>query len=113
MMKLNYILGRAGAGKTHKVYEEIKERLSKSDNNKLILLVPEQFTLQGEADLISKMNLSGIMRLEVLSFSRLGFNILNEMGGMKKTTIETIGKLMILRKLLEENLDELQVFKKG
>lgn len=113
MMKLNYILGRSGVGKTHRVYEEINERLSKNENNKLILLVPEQFTLQGEADLISKMNLSGIMRLEVLSFSRLGFNILNEMGGMKKTTIETIGKLMILRKLLEENLDELQVFKKG
>ena len=112
-MNLNYILGRSGVGKTHKIYEDIKVRLSESDNNKLVLLVPEQFTLQGEADLISKMNLAGIMRLEVLSFSRMGFNILNELGGNKKTTIETIGKLMILRKLLEENKNELQVFTKG
>lgn len=112
-MKLRYILGRSGVGKTHKVYTEIKERLKEDKNNKLILLVPEQFTLQGEADFISKMDLDGIMRLEVLSFSRLGFNVLNEVGGMKKATVETIGKLMILRKLLEENLEELQVFKKG
>ncbi len=112
-MKVRYILGRSGTGKTQQVYREIKERLKTNDNNKLILLVPEQFTLEGEADLISKMDLDGIMRLEVLSFSRIGFNILNEVGGIKRTTIEDIGKIMIMRKLFEENLKELQVFKKG
>lgn len=112
-MKLRYILGRSGTGKTQEVYREIKERLKTKDSNKLVLLVPEQFTLEGEADLISKMNLDGIMRLEVLSFSRIAFNILNEVGGIKRTTIEDIGKIMIMRKLFEENLKELQVFKKG
>ena len=112
-MKLRYVLGRAGTGKTQKIYEEIKDRLKRDDKNKLILLVPEQFTLEGEADFISKMNLDGIMRLEVLSFSRMGFSILNETGGIKRTAIEDIGKIMILRKLFEENLEELQVFKKG
>ncbi|AFS78915.1 ATP-dependent helicase/deoxyribonuclease, subunit B [Gottschalkia acidurici 9a] len=112
-MKVRYILGRSGTGKTHRVYEEIKYRLEESDTNKLILLVPEQFTLQGEADLISKMNLDGIMRLEVLSFSTLGFKVLNEVGGIKKIPINELGKIMILRKLFEENSGDLEVFKKG
>lgn len=113
MVKVRYILGRGATGKTQKIYGEIKEELKNNDTNKLILLVPEQFTLEGEADLISKMDLQGIMRLEVLSFSRMAYNILNEVGGIKKTTIEDIGKVMIIRKLFEENLDQLQVFKKG
>lgn len=112
-MKLRYILGRAGTGKTQKIYKEIKERLKNKESNKLVLLVPEQFTLEGETDLITKMNLEGIMRLEVLSFTRLGVNILNEVGGIRRTTIEDIGKIMILRKLFEENLEDLEVFKKG
>lgn len=112
-MGLRYILGRTDTGKTHLVYEEIKKELNRDEHNKLILLVPEQFTLEAEADLISKMDLDGIMRLEVLSFSRLAVSILNEVGGIKKTAIDTIGKIMILRKLFEENLDELEVFKKG
>ena len=112
-MKVRYILGRGATGKTQKIYQEIKEKLADRQNNKLILLVPEQFTLEGEADLISKMDLQGIMRLEVLSFSRMAYNILNEVGGIKKTTIEDIGKVMIIRKLFEENLENLQVFKKG
>ncbi|KNF09410.1 ATP-dependent helicase/deoxyribonuclease subunit B [Gottschalkia purinilytica] len=112
-MKLRYILGRSGVGKTHRVLQEIKYRLEENDTNKLILLVPEQFTLQAEADLISKMNLDGIMRVEVLSFQRLGYKVLNEVGGIKKSTINELGKIMILRKLFEENSGNLSVFKKG
>ena len=112
-MGLRYILGRTDTGKTHMIYEEMKSELQKDEHNKLILLVPEQFTLEAEADLISKTNLDGILRLEVLSFSSLSRNVLNEVGGIKKTAIDTIGKVMILRKLFEENLDELEVFKKG
>ena len=94
-MNIRYILGRAGVGKTHKIYEEIRDELKTNSTNKLILLVPEQFTLEGEADLISKMNLDGIMRLEVLSFSRLGFKVLNEVGGITKSSINELGKVMI------------------
>ncbi|WIV10639.1 helicase-exonuclease AddAB subunit AddB [Proteiniborus sp. MB09-C3] len=112
-MRIRYILGRAGSGKTHRVLDEIEYRLKEKNNNKLILLVPEQFTLQAEADLIFKKNLEGIMRVEVLSFQRLGYKILNETGGIKKTAINELGKIMVLRKLFEENSKSLTVFNKA
>lgn len=112
-MKIRFILGRAGAGKTHRVLDEIEYRLKEKSNHKLILLVPEQFTLQAEADLIFKKNLEGIMRVEVLSFQRLGYKVLNEMGGIKKTAINELGKIMVLRKLFEENTKTLTIFNKA
>ncbi|SCG83697.1 ATP-dependent nuclease subunit B [Proteiniborus sp. DW1] len=112
-MKIRYILGRAGSGKTSRILDEIEYRLKEKSNHKLILLVPEQFTLQAEADLIFKKNLQGIMRVEVLSFQRLGYKVLNEVGGIKKTAINELGKIMVLRKLFEENAKDLTVFNKA
>ncbi|MFA5524784.1 MAG: ATP-dependent helicase/deoxyribonuclease subunit B, partial [Tissierellales bacterium] len=112
-MKIRYLLGRAGSGKTHRVLDEIEYRIKEKDDHKLILLVPEQFTLQAEADLIFKKNFEGIMRVEVLSFQRLGYKVLNETGGIKKTAINELGKIMVLRKLFEENAKNLTVFNKA
>ncbi len=112
-MKIRYILGRAGSGKTSRVLDEIEYRLKEKSNHRLILLVPEQFTLQAEADLIFKKKLQGIMRVEVLSFQRLGYKVLNEAGGIKKTAIGELGKIMVLRKLFEENAKDLSVFNKA
>ncbi len=112
-MKIRYILGRAGSGKTHRVLDEIEYRIKEKSNHRLILLVPEQFTLQAEADLIFKKNLEGIMRVEVISFQRLGYKVLNEAGGIKKTAINELGKIMVLRKLFEENSKNLTVFNKA
>lgn len=112
-MKLRFILGRAGSGKTHRILDEIEYRLKENNNHKLVLIVPEQFTLQAEADLIFKKNLEGIMRVEVLSFQRLGYKVLNEAGGIKKTAINGLGKIMVLRKIFEENTKDLTVFRKA
>lgn len=112
-MKIRYIIGRAGSGKTQRVLDEIEYRLKEGGDNKLIFLVPEQFTLQAETDLIFKKNLDGIMRVEVLSFQRLGYKVLNEVGGIKKTAINELGKIMVLRKLFEENEKNLSVFNKA
>lgn len=112
-MKIRYILGRAGTGKTNRILDEIEYRLKENSNNKLFLLVPEQFTLQTEADLIFKKELEGIMRVEVLSFQRLGYKVLNEVGGIKRTAINELGKIMVLKKLFEENSKNLSVFNKA
>ncbi|MTI70016.1 MAG: helicase-exonuclease AddAB subunit AddB [Firmicutes bacterium] len=111
-MTMRYIIGRAKSGKNEKVLSEIKENIKKNTNKKLILLVPEQFTLQAEYDLISKMDLDGIMGLEVLSFKRLAYKVFNEVGGLKKIDINDLGKVMVLRNLFDEYFNELNVYKK-
>jgi ATP-dependent helicase/nuclease subunit B len=78
---IRYFLGRTGSGKSYRTMQEIVADLKKDSDYPLILLVPEQFTLQAERDLIEKMDLPGIMRVEVLSFTRLAFRVFNEVGG--------------------------------
>lgn len=110
---IRYFLGRTSSGKSYRMMEEIVEDLKNGGNYPLILLVPEQFTLQAERDLIEKMGLPGIMRVEVLSFTRLAFRVFNEVGGLTRTTISEQGKNMILRKIINENMESLTIYKKA
>ena len=84
-MGLMFIVGRAGSGKTHFCLREIAQRQLKSSNEKLFYIVPEQYTLQAEKDLIGLTENGVIMRAQVLSFSRLCYNILSLNGGLNKT----------------------------
>lgn len=111
-MLVRYILGRAGRGKTYRVFDEIKRTLSKTQTEKLILIVPEQFTLQAERDLIKHLQVPGIMRVEVLSFSRLAHNVFHEAGGITRIPINSQGKNMMLRKVVNEINDQLSIYQK-
>lgn len=110
-MTLRFILGRAGTGKTRFCLEEIVNKLKVSpEGEALILLVPEQATFQTERALLSASELKGIMRAEVLSFQRLAYRVLQEVGGMARIYIDELGKKMILRRFLERRKDKLRVF---
>ncbi len=109
-MGIHYITGRSGSGKTMQVYREIRRALERGDS-RLILMVPEQFTLQAERDLIRKLNLPGLLDVEVLSFSRLAHRVFNEVGGLTQIHINDQGRRMILRRLLDSCRDRLTVYK--
>jgi len=111
-MGFRYIIGRAGRGKTHYLLEEIQKKINQQ-TNRIILLVPEQFTLQAERDLIEKLNLPGLMGVEVLSFSRLAHYVFNEAGGLTRVYMNEQGKNMVLRKIVDEVNKDLTVYKKA
>ncbi|HHU69633.1 MAG TPA: helicase-exonuclease AddAB subunit AddB, partial [Thermoanaerobacterales bacterium] len=111
-MILQFILGRAGTGKTYYCLNEITEQLKKSPQGApLILLVPEQATLLTEKTLLSFSDIKGIMRAEVLSFQRMTYRVLNEVGGGAKAHIGDLGKKMLIRRLLQKHKDELKIFR--
>ncbi|SDK95154.1 helicase-exonuclease AddAB subunit AddB [Natronincola ferrireducens] len=110
-MGITYITGRAGAGKSHYVLSAIKERIQEGQEHPLFLMVPEQFTLQAERDLIEKQQLDGIMGAEVLSFTRLAHRVFHEVGGLTKTPINDIGKTMIIKRILDEYKEDLKIYK--
>jgi len=112
-LAVRYILGRAGKGKSHQIFREIEQNLQNGGKQRLILLVPEQFTLQSERDLIQKLNLPGIMRVEVLSVSRLAVRVFNEVGGLTRTLLNEQGKNMVLRKIIDEVSSDLTIYKKA
>lgn len=110
-MTVRYILGRAGKGKSRLVFKEIKKDLSRGGEYKLLLLVPEQYTLQAERDLIAHLSMPGIMRAEVLSITRLAERVFTQAGGITRTLLNEQGKTMILRKIMDDNNRDLSIFK--
>ena len=110
---LRYIVGRAGSGKSYQVLGEIKQSIEQGSEEPLILLVPEQYTLQAERDLIQKLQLPGIMQVEVLSFTRLAQRVFAEVGGLTRVMIDEQGKHMILRRVINQNLNLLTIYKQA
>ena len=80
-MSVTFVLGRAGAGKTHFCIQGAAARLRDArDSARLLLLVPEQATFQTERALALAAPRRGFLRAEVASFSRLTRRTLDEAG---------------------------------
>ena len=110
-MALRFITGRAGKGKSYYIYNEINQHiLDAHSQENLILLVPEQYTLQAERDFMYKTGLEGIMQLEILSFTRLAQRVFNETGGITRIMLNEQGRNMVLRRVMDQLEGELLVY---
>jgi len=113
-MSLQFILGRAGAGKTYTCLQQIREKLFENPTgDPIVYLVPDQMTFQSEYDLINTPGLGGMMRAQVFSFTRLAWRVLQETGGMSRYYLDNVGINMVLRKIIEQRSQELRVFAKA
>lgn len=112
-MSLRFIYGRAGSGKSVFCLQDIKERLQAGGEHPLILLVPEQFSLQAEKSLVAVAGTGGIMRADVLTFRRMAHRVFNEVGGITRSHINSAGKCMILYKIIESLKDDLGILAKA
>ncbi len=109
-MAIRYVFGRAGIARTDYIINEIAGCLQAENDKPLYLLVPEQFTLESEKNLIKGIGKSGILQAEVLSFNRLAYKVLNETGGRTRNMINEQGKSMVLRKIIDELNPDLSAF---
>ncbi len=112
-MGVRFILGRAGSGKSHKMMTEIQTRLQQVSDERLFLLVPEQFTLQAERDLITFLGRPGIIRVEILSFTRLARRVFDQVGGLTRVLLDEQGKHIVLRKTIDEHIADLTIYRKA
>ena len=110
-MGLKIIYGRAGTGKSTFCINQIKKKINNSPTNKLILIVPEQFTFQTENKVLNAIGERYVLNAEVLSFKRLAHNVFNECGGATRTIMGDAGKSMLIFKVLEDLGDNMTVFK--
>ncbi|MCE9654801.1 helicase-exonuclease AddAB subunit AddB [Clostridium celatum] len=111
-MGIRFIFGRAGDGKSHYCLEQINKKLNNQDKNKLILLVPDQYTFQTEKKLLEAIGEKALLRAEVLSFKRMATRVFDSCGGRAINVIEDSGKNMLIYKLLKDKGEELQYFSK-
>jgi len=107
-MGLRLILGVAGAGKTRRVLGEMTHALKGGKD--LIYMVPEQFTLQSEGDLLKASGKTALLQAQVLSFNRLSYRVFSEVGINTGKTIDNVGKNMLIRKLAMDMEGEFKYF---
>ncbi|MDO4317141.1 MAG: PD-(D/E)XK nuclease family protein [Lachnospiraceae bacterium] len=108
-MALHMILGNAGDGKTHALYQKVLET-SADAGRKLFLLVPEQASLSAQKELTAMHPRHCILNCDILSFRRLSFRLLEELGNRLPVILEDTGKGMMIKKLLLEHGEELTLY---
>ncbi len=95
-------LGPDSREKRTRIYREILKAPSAT------IITAEQATLDLERDIIDSLDLAGLLFHQVTSFSRLLSQGLDYFG--EKNLISDVGRLLILRQVLEEKKDQLPLY---
>lgn len=77
---IHFIYGNPGTGKTTLIYSEILK--DAKNEQKAILIVPEQYTVAAERDIINLIPPSAQLKIEVLNFTRLANSLFRIYGGL-------------------------------
>lgn len=109
-MALQFVMGRSGSGKSYELYQKVIKESMKHPEKSYYVVVPEQFTMQTQKDLVTMHPNHGISNIDVLSFMRLAYRVFEEQGGMKRTVLEDTGKSMLVRRVITEKKDDLKIF---
>lgn len=113
-MSLQFYFGGSGAGKSRKLYDEITIRSLKEQDTEVLIIVPDQFTMQTQKELVENENgRGGIRNVDVLSFGRLSHRIFEETGGNEKPVLDDTGKSLILRKVAAQTESRLSIIGKN
>ena len=67
-MALQFYFGASGAGKSKKLHKDMIEASLKHPQTNYLLVVPDQFTMQTQMDLVVEHPNHAIMNIDVLSF---------------------------------------------
>ena len=79
-MSLQFIFGNSGSGKSDYLYENILAEASAHPEQNYLIIVPEQFTMQTQRELVNRQKNHAIMNVDVLSFARLAYRVFDELG---------------------------------
>lgn len=108
-MSLHFVLGASGTGKSQSTYEWMIKEAIANPKVQYILLVPDQYTMQLQKQIVSMHPGHAIFNIDILSFSRLYHKVMEELGGDERTPLDDTGKNLILRKLASNMKDDLPV----
>lgn len=109
---LTLILGRAGSGKTDRIFRSLKAEVdAKTEGN--ILIVPEQYSHEAERLLAVSCGDTASLYAEVLSFSRLVSRVFAETGGMAERVMDGGGRMLAMSLAASGVASELKQYNVG
>ena len=106
-MSLRFCFGPSGSGKSHRIYEEIMQRAAEEPGRNFLIIVPDQFTMQTQKDLVMRSDRDGILNIDVLSFGRLSHRILEDVGTKEMPVLDDTGKSLVLQKVAADLKEQL------
>lgn len=109
-MALQLILGGSGSGKTTYLYDEVIRLSMEHPQEQYFLIVPEQFTMQTQKDIVTRHPNHGTMNIDIVSFARLAYRIFEELAVEQLSVLDDMGKSMVLRKVAAAQKRQLVLF---
>lgn len=110
-MGLKIIYGRSGTGKSTYIYNEIDKKIRENKDKKIYIITPEQFSFTAEQKLME--NRKSIINAEVVTFDRLAYRVINEIGGIVNTNLSKCGKAMLIYSILQNQKNNLVFLNKS
>ena len=79
-MSLQFIFGNSGSGKSDFLYDSVLKQAKENKEQQFLIIVPEQFTMQTQRELVERQKQHAIMNVDVLSFARLAYRVFDDLG---------------------------------
>lgn len=110
-MALHFIFGSSGSGKSNYIYQHILEQSAQHPDQIFFVVVPEQFTMQTQQELVGRQEHHAILNIDVVSFQRLAYRVFDELGLSNVQVLEETGKNLVLRKVAQDKQTELTILR--
>ncbi len=111
-MALQFIIGRAGAGKSYRMHEMMIQESMADPQHLCVAVVPEQYSMETQKEILMHHPNHGSFNIEVTSFHRLAYGIFEEQGFQGYQVMDDLGAVLVLRKVLSDCENELTVYRK-
>ena len=108
-MSLEFIAGSSGSGKSYQIYREIIRESMEDPERQFLVIVPEQFTMQTQKEIVQMHPKKGMLNLDVLSFNRLAWRVFEKVGGSNLPVLDDLGKSLITQRVIGAEQKNLKV----
>ena len=81
------------------------------EGKRCMFLVPSQYTLQAEIEIMTRLDIEGTFMIDVLSPGRLQSRIFERAGQPDRVIFDERGKCMVLTEIIEEEKENLTVYR--
>lgn len=114
-MALTFVLGRAISQKESYLYDLAKQQLQQDDVETVYYLIPDHLKFESEVAMLKYFNKnqsqSGMIDLQVYSFNRLAWHLLQQTGTFSQTRLSETGLSMLVKHIIRDIEEDLTIFR--